>query len=262
MRTSTSSIVDRGARAIARRATPPLSQREGALPGQGRRAHRAAQGAGQLAPAERAAAGKRAERGQAGDRGSCWRGASRRCRRRARGATRRRAIDVTPARARRGGRRAAPDHAARIERIDAIFRSIGFDVADGPEIEDDFYNFTALNTPEAIRRARCTTRSTSRSGHGHGSAAHAHLPVQIRYARAAPPADQGDRAGQGLPGRLRRDPLADVPPGRGAVGRRGHQFRRPEGLREFLRAFFEREDLECASGRRTSRSPSPRPRST
>lgn len=29
-----------------------------------------------------------------------------------------------------------------------IFRSIGFAVADGPEIEDDWHNFTALNLPE------------------------------------------------------------------------------------------------------------------
>ncbi|MEW5889369.1 MAG: phenylalanine--tRNA ligase subunit alpha [Pseudomonadota bacterium] len=35
-----------------------------------------------------------------------------------------------------------------LERIEELFRSIGFDVADGPEIEDDFHNFTALNTPE------------------------------------------------------------------------------------------------------------------
>lgn len=35
-----------------------------------------------------------------------------------------------------------------LERIEALFRSIGFEVADGPEIETDFYNFTALNTPE------------------------------------------------------------------------------------------------------------------
>jgi phenylalanyl-tRNA synthetase alpha chain len=34
-----------------------------------------------------------------------------------------------------------------IARIEDIFRSIGFDVADGPEIEQDFYNFTALNMP-------------------------------------------------------------------------------------------------------------------
>lgn len=35
-----------------------------------------------------------------------------------------------------------------LDRIEALFRSIGFDVADGPEIETDFHNFTALNTPE------------------------------------------------------------------------------------------------------------------
>jgi phenylalanyl-tRNA synthetase alpha chain len=34
------------------------------------------------------------------------------------------------------------------QRIEAIFGSIGFDVADGPEIETDWYNFTALNQPE------------------------------------------------------------------------------------------------------------------
>ena len=33
-------------------------------------------------------------------------------------------------------------------RIEALFHSIGFDVASGPEIETDFYNFTALNIPE------------------------------------------------------------------------------------------------------------------
>ena len=35
-----------------------------------------------------------------------------------------------------------------IERIQEIFASVGFAVADGPEIETDFYNFTALNIPE------------------------------------------------------------------------------------------------------------------
>jgi phenylalanyl-tRNA synthetase alpha chain len=35
-----------------------------------------------------------------------------------------------------------------LERIEQLFRSIGFDVADGPEIETDWHNFTALNTPE------------------------------------------------------------------------------------------------------------------
>lgn len=36
----------------------------------------------------------------------------------------------------------------QVERkIDDIFRSLGFDVADGPEVETEFYNFDALNMP-------------------------------------------------------------------------------------------------------------------
>jgi len=35
-----------------------------------------------------------------------------------------------------------------LERIEAIFASMGFEVAQGPEIETDWFNFTALNTPE------------------------------------------------------------------------------------------------------------------
>ena len=43
-----------------------------------------------------------------------------------------------------GGRHPVTRTRARIE---AIFRGAGFDVAHGPEIEDDFHNFTALNVP-------------------------------------------------------------------------------------------------------------------
>ncbi|NBX53882.1 MAG: phenylalanine--tRNA ligase subunit alpha [Betaproteobacteria bacterium] len=35
-----------------------------------------------------------------------------------------------------------------LERIEQIFDSMGFEVAQGPEIESDWYNFTALNTPQ------------------------------------------------------------------------------------------------------------------
>ncbi len=35
-----------------------------------------------------------------------------------------------------------------IERIEAIFASSGFDVVEGPEIEDDYHNFEALNIPD------------------------------------------------------------------------------------------------------------------
>jgi len=34
-----------------------------------------------------------------------------------------------------------------LERLETLFRRLGFDVADGPEIEDDFHNFEALNIP-------------------------------------------------------------------------------------------------------------------
>ncbi len=34
------------------------------------------------------------------------------------------------------------------QRIEAIFAAAGFTVSEGPEVEDDFYNFTALNIPE------------------------------------------------------------------------------------------------------------------
>lgn len=37
---------------------------------------------------------------------------------------------------------------ATLRRINTIFASVGFAVAEGPEIEDDYHNFTALNIPE------------------------------------------------------------------------------------------------------------------
>jgi len=45
-------------------------------------------------------------------------------------------------------------------RIETLFRRAGFDVVSGPEIEDDFHNFGALNIRPIIRRGRCTTPST------------------------------------------------------------------------------------------------------
>jgi len=57
------------------------------------------------------------------------------------------ALDVTlPGRAQSRG--ALHPVTRTLERIEQLFRSIGFDVADGPEIETDWHNFTALNTPE------------------------------------------------------------------------------------------------------------------
>jgi len=57
------------------------------------------------------------------------------------------ALDVTlPGRTR--GRGGLHPVSRTLERIEQIFGSMGFDVADGPEIETDWFNFTALNTPE------------------------------------------------------------------------------------------------------------------
>ncbi len=71
-----------------------------------------------------------------------------------------------------------------LERIEAIFGSMGFDVADGPEIETDWFNFTALNTPQD-HPARSMHDTFYVEG---GSSTAPHLlrthtsPMQIRHA--------------------------------------------------------------------------------
>ncbi|HET9046502.1 MAG TPA: phenylalanine--tRNA ligase subunit alpha, partial [Casimicrobiaceae bacterium] len=72
-----------------------------------------------------------------------------------------------------------------LERVEALFRSLGFTVADGPEIEDDFHNFTALNTPENHpARSMQDTFYVER-----GMVLRTHTsPIQIRYMEEhAPP---------------------------------------------------------------------------
>ncbi len=128
-----------------------------------------------------------------------------------------------------------------LERIETLFRSLGFEVADGPEIEDDFHNFTALNMPED---------HPSRSMHDTfyvegGRVLRTHTSnVQIRYMEThAPPIKIV------VPGRVYRvDSDATHSP----------MFHQVEGLwidedvtfadlkgvfTEFLRNFFERDDL-------------------
>jgi phenylalanyl-tRNA synthetase alpha chain len=56
------------------------------------------------------------------------------------------ALDVTlPGRRRRAG--GLHPVSRTLERIEQIFASMGFDVADGPEIETDWFSFTSLNNP-------------------------------------------------------------------------------------------------------------------
>jgi phenylalanyl-tRNA synthetase alpha chain len=55
-------------------------------------------------------------------------------------------IDITLP-GRRGQRGGIHPVSRALERITAIFGSLGYSVADGPEIEDDWHNFEALNFP-------------------------------------------------------------------------------------------------------------------
>ena len=55
-------------------------------------------------------------------------------------------IDITLP-GRDGGRGAAHPVSRALARITSIFERLGYQVADGPEIEDDWYNFEALNFP-------------------------------------------------------------------------------------------------------------------
>ncbi len=74
-----------------------------------------------------------------------------------------------------------------IERIEAIFGSMGFDVADGPEIETDWFNFTALNSPEnhPARSMQDTFYVDLKDAEGRPLNLRTHTsPMQVRYARA------------------------------------------------------------------------------
>ncbi len=68
-----------------------------------------------------------------------------------------------------------------LERIETLFHSIGYDVAEGPEIENDFYNFTALNIP-ADHPARAM-HDTFYIDDQHVLRTHT-SPIQIRYMQA------------------------------------------------------------------------------
>jgi phenylalanyl-tRNA synthetase alpha chain len=68
-----------------------------------------------------------------------------------------------------------------LNRIEELFHSIGYAVADGPEIESDFYNFTALNIPQD-HPARAM-HDTFYIDENHVLRTHT-SPIQIRYMQA------------------------------------------------------------------------------
>jgi phenylalanyl-tRNA synthetase alpha chain len=75
-----------------------------------------------------------------------------------------------------------------MDRIDAIFRRAGFEVHDGPEIEDEYHNFEALNIPD--NHPARAMHDTFYFPSGHLLRTHT-SPVQIRA-----------MAGQGVPIRM------------------------------------------------------------
>ena len=97
-----------------------------------------------------------------------------------------------------------------------LFRRAGFEVASGPEIEDDFHNFEALNIPRdhPARALHDTFYFPD------GKLLRTHTsPVQIRSLLEARRADCAHRPRARLSARLRHDARAHVPPARGAGGR-------------------------------------------
>ena len=129
-----------------------------------------------------------------------------------------------------------------MQRIEAFFASAGFEVAEGPEIEDDFHNFEALNIP-SHHPARAMHDTFYFDEHlllrTHTS------PVQIRHMKHAKPPMKVI-----APGRVYRcdSDLTHTP-----------MFHQVEGflvdeqvsfadlkgiLNAFLHGFFERDDLE------------------
>ena len=127
-------------------------------------------------------------------------------------------------------------------RIEALFHSIGFEVADGPEIETDFYNFTALNIPE--NHPARAMHDTFYIDEKHVLRTHT-SPVQVHYMQNHQP------------------PLKIIAPGRvyrvDSDATHSPMFHQIEGLwvdehvsfanlkgvvQEFLQRFFERDDLQ------------------
>jgi phenylalanyl-tRNA synthetase alpha chain len=134
------------------------------------------------------------------------------------------------------------------QRIEEIWHSLGFEVADGPEIETDWYNFTALNNPEnhPARSMQDTFYVDLKDKDGLPLVLRTHTsPMQVRYAR------------------MHRPPIKVIAPGRtyrvDSDATHSPMFHQVEGLwidanisfadlkgvyTDFLRRFFENDDLE------------------
>jgi phenylalanyl-tRNA synthetase alpha chain len=133
-----------------------------------------------------------------------------------------------------------------MDELAEIFADMGFAVAEGPEIEDDWHNFTALNIPETHpARAMHDTFYFPADEAGVAKLLRTHTsPVQIRTMRSQPPPIRII-----APGRVyRSDSDATHTPMfhqiEGLVIDKGiHLGHLKWTLETFLKAFFERDDV-------------------
>jgi phenylalanyl-tRNA synthetase alpha chain len=134
-----------------------------------------------------------------------------------------------------------------MDELAEIFADLGFAVATGPEIEDDWHNFTALNIPEAhpSRAMHDTFYFDRTDGEGRAMLLRTHTsPVQIRTMMAQKPPIRII-----APGRVyRSDSDATHTPMfhqiEGLVIDRGiHMGHLKWTLETFLKAYFERDDI-------------------
>ena len=128
-----------------------------------------------------------------------------------------------------------------MRRIEALFRPLGFSVAEGPEIEDDEHNFSALNIPDH-HPARAMHDTFYFDAH---TLLRTHTsPVQVRVMETSQPPLRVI-----APGRVYRcdSDLTHTPmfhQVEGLLVDENVSFANLKGLLdEFLRAFFERDDL-------------------
>ena len=152
------------------------------------------------------------------------------------------ALDITlPGRAQESG--GLHPVTLTLQRVVELFHGMGFEVADGPEIEDDFHNFQALNIP-ANHPARAM-QDTFYVENGDVLRTHT-SPIQIRYML--------DK---------KEPPIRIIAPGRvyrvDSDATHSPMFHQAEGLwvekgvtfadlkavfTDFIRRFFERDDLQ------------------
>ena len=151
---------------------------------------RAAEGLGGAVRRREEGARRRDQRRQAGDRGRADRAARANSPiARTRSAARGEALDVTLARPHARPRRPASRSAGRWSASKRSSRRMGFDVADGPEIETDWYSFTALNNPDepsgALDAGHVLRRHQGRRRHRWLNLRPHTSPMQIRHAHGA-----------------------------------------------------------------------------